>query len=564
MAGLKKPSKRDKSNPSTVLIIFLVFFVLLSIGLGVWGYYGYAGQEELRKVAATEKKNTEAMNLKADFAMTVARDARAAIGPPLDANEYQLYVSSIGDVMADGGRFGGKIAAEDLAAGKKFVNDNRTVLGFTDEKKYKITYKDELDRLKTEVNQANGELARKDAAYKALTKSFNDLKTAIEKSDASAAKSIDDVNKNALDARKDQIKQLEEAFARNKDLSDQIKTDFDKAETERGKYEEKIKLLDREIKKMKAQMADVGAPVKLLGDVHALLLDISKGKTLWDHPLGKITRIELEKNEVFINIGSRLGAKPELTFNVFASGWKGLAEKDLKATIEVIRVLDASTSLCKITSLYDADGREIVMADTNKGRSQRESENALKEGDLLFNMFFGSRVALAGNFSLNGVPAETPAEQMRNLSAFMTLLQNNGVKVDAYLDLTDNSIKGEINHRTRYLILGDKIGDDKPAPAPKPKENGEPKEGEGKEGDPKEVPPAGEKTTNAVMTALRKEAADRGMFIISADNFLNVIGYRRPRSANDTSANSFRPSAIRAGQGLGVNTNPDRKGDDLK
>ena len=45
MAGLKTPSKkkRDSSKPSTVLIVFLVFFVLVSIGLGVWGYYGYAG-----------------------------------------------------------------------------------------------------------------------------------------------------------------------------------------------------------------------------------------------------------------------------------------------------------------------------------------------------------------------------------------------------------------------------------------------------------------------------------------------------------------------------------------
>jgi hypothetical protein len=34
------------------------------------------------------------------------------------------------------------------------------------------------------------------------------------------------------------------------------------------------------------------------------------------------------------------------------------------------------------------------------------------------------------------------------------------------------------------------------------------------------------------------------MFIISADNFANVIGYRRPRSANDTepSAHNFKPA----------------------
>ena len=57
MAGLKTPSKkkRDTTKPNTVLVIFLVFFILLSIGLGVWGYYGYAGQEKLEKDAKADK-----------------------------------------------------------------------------------------------------------------------------------------------------------------------------------------------------------------------------------------------------------------------------------------------------------------------------------------------------------------------------------------------------------------------------------------------------------------------------------------------------------------------------
>src|ERR1700745_966332 len=52
MAGLKKPSRRkETTSPNVVLVIFLVFFVLLSIGLGVFAYYGYAGQERADKLA---------------------------------------------------------------------------------------------------------------------------------------------------------------------------------------------------------------------------------------------------------------------------------------------------------------------------------------------------------------------------------------------------------------------------------------------------------------------------------------------------------------------------------
>ena len=48
--AVKKPvKKRDATSPNTALVLFLVFFVLLSIGLGVWGYYGYAGQKKLKE-----------------------------------------------------------------------------------------------------------------------------------------------------------------------------------------------------------------------------------------------------------------------------------------------------------------------------------------------------------------------------------------------------------------------------------------------------------------------------------------------------------------------------------
>src|SRR5438270_5943564 len=84
MAGLKTPSKkkRDSSKPSTVLIVFLVFFILVSIGLGVWGYYGYAGQEKLETAAKNEKKNSQAERDFKDYHLFMEAEARKAIGAP--------------------------------------------------------------------------------------------------------------------------------------------------------------------------------------------------------------------------------------------------------------------------------------------------------------------------------------------------------------------------------------------------------------------------------------------------------------------------------------------------
>src|SRR5207244_1922899 len=117
---------------------------------------------------------------------------------------------------------------------------------------------------------------------------------------------------------------------------------------------------------------------------HALVLDISKGRTLWDEPLGKVAQVNFGKREVVINIGSALGLKPETTFNVFGPGTKEHADNTFKGTIEVVRVLGPNTSVATITSIYDATGSEIVLNDPVKGRIQRETENPMKAGDLLF------------------------------------------------------------------------------------------------------------------------------------------------------------------------------------
>src|SRR5437660_374664 len=110
MAGLKTPSKkkRDSSKPNTVLVVFLVFFILLSIGLGVWGYYGYAGQEKLE---ATAKEKTKAAADAKDFelyALFIAGEARLAIGAPgnpkdpvLDQDQAVLYATKRDEFLKD-------------------------------------------------------------------------------------------------------------------------------------------------------------------------------------------------------------------------------------------------------------------------------------------------------------------------------------------------------------------------------------------------------------------------------------------------------------------------------
>ena len=261
----------------------------------------------------------------------------------------------------------------------------------------------------------------------------------------------------------------------------------------------------------------------------------------------------MQERQVYINLGYANGMKTEVTFNIFGAGRNGRADRELKGTIEVIRVLDANSSLARITSIYDTEGREITLGDTTRGRPSREADNALKEGDLLFNMFWGARVAIAGNIQFAGQASDSPAEQMRIMDSFVHFLARQGIGVDAYLDLNDGQVKGAITNRTRYLIRGDDLVDPAAHNAPVKKNEVKDEDEEKKDAAPKadapksDVVPDRIKSINEAAAKMRQDAADKGLLVISVDNFLNVIGYRQPQRRADGEAGGFRPSAITAG-----------------
>ena len=510
MAGLKKPvKKRDTTSPNTPLVLFLVFFVLLSIGLGVWGYFGYSGQELLRNAAKKEQDNAKANKLGEEYAKLVASERGAALALDNEAFDAKSLEKD------------GKFAAEATRpAVEKMMLDNRTDLGW-DGTKYKTTYQKLVKRLKDDLQASQG----------ALKKSLDDLKSQTDRNDKiealnkanydKALAAVNQANEEALKLARAKTAEFDALVKKYEEIQTDLKNkDLEFAEKEK-KYVGEKNVLVAELKKVKAAAAAASESViRVRNEPHALFLDVSAGKALWDDPLGEITLVDNKARLVTINIGSAIGVKPEVAFNVFASGWKKRGEGIIKGTIEVVRVLGPNASVARITSLYDAEGKEIILADNARGRILREADNPLKKGDLIFNMGFGSRVVVAGNINWLESPAETPAEQMRNLKDFFHILGRQGVKVDAYLDVTDVKMQGEITNKTRFLILG-----------------------KGMSVDPKSPQAEQAKKINAAIAAVRAEAIEKGMFVISADNFANVIGYRRPRSASETepSTRNFHP-----------------------
>ena len=564
MAGLKKKKKEKSGNPNTVLVVFLVLFVLISIGLGVWGYYGYAGQEDLRGKERSANATAKSEKSSAAFHKMLWRDLRQAIGEKLEQDEETELNLDRDVFLTKADAFKDEKTRD---AAKKTMDENRKLLGIAEDgKNYKIDYKVLLETANAKVKELDGTLTaekQKNRRMEELVVS-NDKRLAAFITDTT--KLIKDGNTAAVAKYVEKTDAFTNLFTQNATLTKETEDKAAKIRDLNTEHDIVVGNLKRQIAKLEdnARKAEGGGGAPLLrslADVAPLMLDINSSKPLWDYPVGKIIRVEPDQRTVTINVGSSHGAVPELTFNIFGTNSAGRAEKQMKGSIEIIKVVDPSTSIARITSLYDSAGIEIALNDPGRTRVARETETPIKEGDLLFNLFWGSRVAIAGYVSITGDRTENPAEQMRQMEDFMYLLRRNGMTIDAYVDLRDGEIRGAgITGKTRYLIQGSDL-----AVAPGAKAAPPPAEGDDEKKEPAKDAAANAGRNEAVNKAkltLRNEAISKGLLLISAENFATVIGYRRARNANDATLSAFTPRLPYAGSGLVgvVDVAPPRRG----
>jgi hypothetical protein len=535
MAGLKKPAKKKDGKSSPVLVIFLVFFILISIGLGVWGYYGYDGQEALRKKAETEEQKTKSAKFGTDLQLAAASELRMALGFPVE-NDDQVVVKEMRPKLLAPDE---KVKATKLDGPfGKAIEEFKKDLGDFDEAKfaYPDNYRQKIVKLQEELKKYQSQLEAARSEARIAQDQFAKLNMSIATSFKDASDKITKGNAAALAASSARNEVFPMQVELAKKLQDELAEATRKSGEERENYQKQIEKLERDLKIAKTTAEETGreavAPTRNPSEPHALMLDISRGKPLWDHPVAKVIRINWSERQVTINLGSNSGLRPETTFNIFGIGPSGRVEGRLKATCEVIRVTDPNTSVARITSLYDAEGTEIPVTPGLAGRVQREAENALKEGDLLFNMAFGLHVAVAGYVPWQAEPSKSPAEQMRQMNDYMYYLVKQGVTIDSYLDLVTGEVQGKLTNKTRVLI----VGDSPVVPKDEDKE--------------KDLAVQG-------YNAMRKEAVEKGMFLISVDNMAVVAGFRRARSANDgENLTIFKPSLPAAGTAFGRSVQP--------
>ncbi len=556
MARRTRSSSRqqgDPSRPNPFLVILVVLFFLTTAGLGGWVYSmfneRYKASEQVQKVENINKGLENDLN----FAKGVGYAWRAMMGDETfkdnTTEEYRSYKDFLkflderyaevrkkegGGPEGDGEKKGELTADEQhIKKLRALIKQSQDDLGWDDPASmYKTTYRDltvkltkERDDARIATKQYLPDKLASDARLRGFEnqyvgdrkKMFKDIADGNDKAMKQAEKYLDDIK--AANANNDKLQKEKQTLITTHLIELKKKdVEINKLQAKLQEQGVNVAVAPPPPPPTKAKEDKAGGPTGYSGMPHALLLDISKGKPLWDRPRGRIIRVDEKDNRVFIDRGSEHGLTPQMTFNVFGAGWDNKAEKMLKGTIEVVQV-GPKTSQARLTSLYDAEGREISLGDPSPNKIVREAGNPIKEGDLLFNLAWGSHVALAGVLDWNGQDSQTPAGQAEDLDQFRQLLKAQGITVDCYIDLRDGKIYGAIKPGTNYLIRGYGFG-----------------------GIPEAQQTERMREVNKSILALRKEAVERGLFVISPENFGLVIGYRRPASALSRATLDFRPS----------------------
>ena len=156
--------------------------------------------------------------------------------------------------------------------------------------------------------------------------------------------------------------------------------------------------------------------------------------TVHADPHGKVLRMDRTGGLVYIDLGFADTVKPHLACSVFPAGSQK-AKGDPKAKIEVVNVLAAHLSACRITELSDVRDPIIV-------------------NDMLFNIAWSpslkQHISVAGLIDLGGDGGDNIEELMRGL-------EKQNIVSDSFMDTKDReyAVKREMTCKTNYLVLGE-------------------------------------------------------------------------------------------------------------
>ena len=421
----KSPSQRKQPQPESkkALIIFLVFFILTTIGGGLFGYQGYIADEGKQNQINTEKGKVKQTEEDRDFYKYQTLLLRRKMGQEKQGDKDQL------DKLDK--QF--KEATEDWTRHK---DRNEVVALVAEIDKRLNTVAPGKTTYEAALTQA---LASADAAKNAVAPHLKEknvgneeaatAKALLEDAKVQNAKNLKEVSdklnvaqQQDVEQRKQLKKELDDAATRFEELSKA------KADVEKQRIRD-IEAKNADIKRYLTQIADLSNDLALLKGTKKN----SEGVEV-EIPVAAVGRVVDRKNDTaFIDLGVLQGMTPQMTFSIHAMGGDGQPLRTSKGTLEVTNVFESGSqariSLEKSKSDPIQSGDVIVNPNWNPNRKRH--------------------VAIKGIVDLTG-------EGRNQMREFRQMLERQNIVVDAYVESTGNTwvLHGGISKDTNYLILG--------------------------------------------------------------------------------------------------------------
>lgn len=432
-------------------IIFAVLFVVAS----AFAYYFYD------QLDAAEQRFNDA-NSKASQANNAANEAKRfyeELRSKTAGKEGDTHETIMGIVNADM-----------TSAATKLNEQRRTT---------KATY----DTYTNTLNYLHSELASSDERIRALeeqnTSLENELKATKAKYDIEVAK--------AQQAQSDKEQELKTETDNLLNEYRSLEARLDDATRRYGQLRDQNEQLRRDLANLKRDssrdLADKQLIIDQLSQEDVLAKQIKFGGSD-----GNIVQLNQDGKEAYIDIGQADGVQAGLTFGIYGRDAGGNPYQMPKANIEVVRILGPNRSLGRITG--DSNSSPIL------------------PGDLLYNPVWnpGDResIAYVGLIYLDD-DKKDDGEQFRQL------VESMGGKVDAFYDIKNDKIVGNINVDTGWLVVGEI-----------------PEDGDRETLDPEEARLIAD--LREAKTTMFNQARDNGVRLINVRNFLTFMGHNRPNN----------------------------------
>jgi len=519
---MAKAAAKETSLP---VVVSLVFFVLATIGLGVFVYVLYSDQEAKDTEVAKAKDEVKGLRAEAKEKELIARAYRVFAGIP-ETDDLSTLTQDVkeGDKVHQELKKAADAVKKKVPELTKSQADrfNAAVAAYAKDPSAATTPLDPLKLGLADPDVWGGEVEGGQLKAPPPGKTLLDFaaRAAVQRNlamDASAAgrdkyeKTVETLATQATGFKKssDTFDQTT-TMVKNK-LTEQIDTlkkeldDRTQAfQVEAKKYRDDIAKLTEDIEKLDAKNRRLKEDFDRLREARdALVKKIAPPDPLKnEEPQGKILR-RLQNNVVEIDLGSAALVTPGLTFEVEPIDF---LEKGRQSRVRAVRIPD-DRGVMKTQEIFIPKGSieviEVIGPNLSRARVTGEAEpvrEAVMAGDLLFNAAWkrgvGEHIALLGVFDINGDGTD-------DVEAVERDLKRMGVHVDAVFDLRTGTWRGRLTDRTSKVVEGYQI----PVSANDPHQ-------------------AAKAALISKMGAAREEIRLKAIQIVRFDDFFGRIGYR--------------------------------------